>query len=257
LPIRTLIIDDEPLARRRIRRLLIGDPEVEVIGECGEGTSAAAALQNDTPDLVFLDVQMPGADGFDVVAAAPAGREPVIVFVTAHDEYAVRAFEVHAVDYLLKPIDRARFAEALLRAKTRLQLAMVPGGNDSNRLAALLEELGQRQKYLKRLLVRTRESFIFVEVDEVEWIRAAGKYLELHVGPKTHLLRQRLHILQSRLDPTRFVRTHRSTIVNVRRIRELQPAFHGNYVIILHDGTEVPLTPGYRAKLQSLFSAES
>ena len=257
MPIRTLIVDDEPLARRRIRRLLAGDPEVEVIGEYGEGASAAAALQQDTPDLVFLDVQMPGADGFDVVAAAPAGRQPVVIFVTAYDEYAVRAFEVHAVDYLLKPLDRARFAEALLRAKTRVQLGRVGVGKESNRLATLLEELGRRQTYLKRVLVRSRESFIFVEIDQVHWIRAAGKYLELHVGSKTHLVRQRLHILENRLDPDRFVRTHRSTIVNVRRIKELQPAFHGNYVIVLDDGTEVPLTPGYRARLQSLFSAES
>jgi two-component system LytT family response regulator len=243
------------LARRRIRRLLAGDPDVEVIGECGDGASAAAALRQDMPELVFLDVQMPGADGFDVLAAAPAGRRPVVVFVTAYEEYAVRAFEVHAVDYLLKPIDRARFAEALERARTQVQLRRVGGRDPSARLATLLEDLERRQTYLKRLLVRSGESFLFVEVDQIDWIRAAGKYVELHVGPTTHLLRQRLHLLEARLDPDRFARTQRSAIVNVRRVKELQPAFHGNYVIILQDGTEIPLTPGYRAKLQRLFSA--
>jgi two-component system, LytTR family, response regulator len=255
LRIRTLIVDDEPLARRRIRRLLDSDPDVEVIGECGEGTSAAAALEQHTPDLVFLDVQMPGADGFDVVGAAPAGRRPVVVFITAYDEYAVRAFEVHAVDYLLKPIDRARFAEALERAKTQVELHRAGGGEHGARMATLLEELRRNETYLTRLLVRAGESFIFLEVDQIDWIRAAGKYVELHVGPKTHLLRERLHVLEARLDPNRYVRTQRSAIVNVRRVKELQPAFHGNYVVILHDGTEIPLTQAYRAKLQRLFSA--
>jgi two-component system LytT family response regulator len=255
LRIRTLIVDDEPLARRRIRRLLVGDDEVEVIGEYGDGASAAAALGRDAPDLVFLDVQMPGADGFEVVAAAPAGRRPVVVFITAYDEYAVRAFEVHAVDYLLKPIDRGRFAEALDRAKTQVQVRRLGGDDHSARLATLLEELQRRQSYLKRLLVRSGESFIFVEVDQIDWIRAAGKYVELHVGPNTRVLRQRLHLLEARLDADRFVRTHRSAIVNVRRIKELQPAFHGNSVIVLHDGTEIPLTPSYRAKLQQLYGA--
>jgi two-component system LytT family response regulator len=255
LSIRTLIVDDEPLARRRIRRLLAGDPDVEVVGECGDGVSAAAALQRDPPDLVFLDVQMPGADGFDVVSAVPAGRRPAVVFVTAYDEYAVRAFEVHAVDYLLKPIERGRFAESLERAKTQLRLRRLGDGGPDARVAALLEGLRRRHTYLKRLLVRSGESFVFVEVDQIDWIRAAGKYVELHVGPKTHLLRQRLHLLEARLDPDRFARTQRSAIVNLRRVRELQPAFHGNCVVVLHDGTEVPLTAGYRAKLQRLFGA--
>jgi two-component system LytT family response regulator len=255
LRIRTLIVDDEPLARRRVRRLLAGDPDIEVVGECGDGAGAAAALRQDTPDLVFLDVQMPCADGFEVVAAAPAGRRPVVVFITAYDEYAVRAFEVHAVDYLLKPIDRARFAEALERAKTQVRLCRVGGGEPCARVETLLEELRRRQTYLKRLLVRSGESFLFVEVDQIDWVKAAGKYVELHVGPKTHVLRQRLHVLEARLDPDRFVRTQRSAIVNVRRVKELQPAFHGNYVVILHYGTEIPLTPGYRARLQRLFSA--
>jgi two-component system LytT family response regulator len=255
LSIRTLIVDDEPLARRRIRRLLAGDPDVQVIGECGDGTSAAAALQRDTPDLVFLDVQMPGADGFDVVAAAPAGCQPVVVFVTAYDTYAVRAFEVHAVDYLLKPIDRGRFAEALQRAKTQLHLRRLGDGDHHARVATLLAALQRRHTYLQRLLVRSGESFVFVEVDQIDWVRAAGKYVELHVGPKTFLLRQPLHLLEARLDPDRFIRTQRSAIVNLRRVKELQPAFHGNCVVVLHDGTEVPLSPGYRAKLQRLFGA--
>jgi two-component system LytT family response regulator len=247
--IRTLIVDDEPLARQRLRALLEADPDVELVGECGDGREAVAVLQKIRPDLVFLDVQMPALDGFGVLAAV-GGRLPVVVFVTAHDRYALRAFEVHALDYLLKPFDKDRFHTALARAKA--QVRREQDGAVSQRLLDLLKDVREPRNALGRLVVKSGGRVYFVRVEDIDWVEAAGNYVRLHVGKEDHLLRESMAGLEARLDAARFLRIHRSTIVNVERIRELQPAFHGDYAVILRDGTELTLSRGYRDRLQAL-----
>src|SRR5262245_36771487 len=217
---RALIVDDEPLARERISDLLQADEELEVVGECGDGQAAVAAIQHLKPDLLFLDVQMPKLDGFDVLEAVGPDAMPVAIFVTAYDRYALRAFEVHALDYLLKPFDRERFQHALQRAKQ--QLERQKSGELNQRLVALLEDVKQ-QKPLDRLVIKSAGKVYFLRVEEIDWIEAAGNYLKLHVGDDTHLLREKMTTLESRLNAEQFLRIHRSTIVNVERIQELQP----------------------------------
>ncbi len=249
--VRTLIVDDEPLARQRLRGLLGRDPEIEVIGECGDGQEAVAAVREHRPDLVFLDVQMPVLDGLGVLEALGPENVPVVVFVTAYDRYAVRAFEVHALDYLLKPFDRDRFDKALERAKAEVQRARTDDA--SERVLALLEELKGGPKPAERLVIKSADRVFLVRTEDVDWIEAAGNYVRIHVGKEAHLLRETMNALETRLDPARFLRIHRSTIVNIERIRELQPLFHGDYVVILQDGTQLTLTRGYRQKLPELF----
>jgi two-component system LytT family response regulator len=250
--IRTLIVDDEPLARQRLRRLLEADPDIVVVAESGDGAQAVADVQEHQPDLVFLDVQMPALDGFGVLQAVTArlagSALPVVIFVTAHDRYALKAFEVHALDYLLKPFDKDRFAAALARAKTHIRqegAAALQG-----RLHLLLQNLPIRRAGVERLIVKSGARVAFIRTAEIDWIEAAGNYVRLHVGNDDHLLREPLSAIEKKLDPARFVRVHRSSIVNLDSIRELQPAFHGDYVIILRDGTEVPLSRGCREKLE-------
>ena len=251
MKIRALIVDDEPLARQRIRTLLEADPDVEVVGECADGRSAVAAVREQAPDLLFLDVQMPLLDGFGVLAALGAGPLPVVIFVTAHDRYALRAFEVHALDYLLKPFDRERFRTALGRAKA--QVRREPDGDVSRRLLALLRDVQQARKPLERLVVKSGGRVYFVRTEDIDWIEAAGNYVRLHVGKEAHLLRESMAGLEARLDAGRFLRIHRSTIVNIEHIRELQPAFHGDYAVILRDGTQLTLSRSYRATLPRFF----
>jgi len=248
--IRALVVDDEPLARRRLRRLLERDPEIETVSDCGDGHAAVAAIAEHAPDLVFLDVQMPEVDGFAVLERLPAGRTPLVVFVTAYDQYALRAFEVSAVDYLLKPFDRRRFEKALQRAKARL--AAEAGEGLGQRTLALLEELRARSSHLDRLVVKAGGRAFFLKTDEIDWIEAEGKYVRLHVGRESHLLREPIGTLEAQLDPRRFLRIHRSTIVNIDRIRELQPWFHNEYRVLLRDGTELMLSRGCRKKLAEL-----
>jgi two-component system, LytTR family, response regulator len=257
-PLNVLLVDDEPLARRLLRVLLAGDPEVTVSGETS-GDEAVDVIERTAPDILFLDVQMPGVDGFEVLARLAPERMPVVVFVTAYDQYAVRAFEVHALDYLLKPVTDARFAEALARAKGRgreRRAGVAPSGgaadSDLERLAALLAERGQR--YLTRLLVPARERTLVVEVDEIDWIEAADYYVEIHVGGRRHLLRETLSQLEGRLDPARFCRVHRSAIVNVTRVREIHPLFRGDGTLILLSGERVPLSRTRRADFLRLFA---
>jgi two-component system LytT family response regulator len=246
--IRTLIVDDEPLARKRIRDLLQGDPEIDLAGECGDGQEAVTLVRKLRPDLVFLDVQMPLLDGFSVLAALGNALPAAVVFVTAHDRYALKAFEVHALDYLLKPFDRARFLSTLERAKSQLRNAKTPGLDQ--RLLDLLQTVKDRQQFPERLVVKSGGRVCFVRVADIDWIEAAANYVRLHVGKEEHLLRASMAGLEGELDPSRFVRIHRSTIVNIERIRELQPAFHGDYAVILRDATELTLSRGYRQKLE-------
>jgi two-component system LytT family response regulator len=246
--IRTLLVDDEPLARQRLRGLLADHADIELVGECSDGQQAVAAVQRLKPDLLFLDVQMPELDGFGVLEALAGALPPVVIFVTAHDRFAVKAFEVHALDYLLKPFDKDRFGAALARAKGQVRLGKSAAAED--RLMALLESAHQRRPTLERLIVKSAGRVSFVRVQDVDWIEAAGNYVRLHVGKEEHLLRESLTGLEAKLDAKRFVRIHRSSIVNIDRIRELQPAFHGDYVVILDSGAELTLSRNCRDKLQ-------
>ncbi len=245
---RTLIVDDELLGRERMRQLLQPETEVEIIGECSNGREAVTAIQEKRPDLIFLDVQMPELDGFGVLQAIGGGPMPVVVFVTAHDKFALRAFEFHAVDYLLKPFDRSRFQAALRRALD--QVKQRQGGSLDQRLSNLLAEFKAPAKPLERLAVKSSGRVVFVRIEDIDWIEAADNYVDLHVGKQSHLLREKMSVLETRLAPDKFVRISRSTIVNVERLKELQPLYHGTYAVILQDGTRLTLSRNYRDKLQ-------
>jgi two-component system, LytTR family, response regulator len=245
---RVLIVDDEPLARERLRMLLAEEAGMQVAGEASDGHSAANAIRALSPDLVFLDVQMPGSTGFEVIEQVGADRMPFVVFVTAYDRYALRAFDVHALDYLLKPFDRDRFRQALTRA--RQQLERRSGGDLEQRLLALVQDLKPAHNRLDRFVVKSGGRVFFVRNDEIDWIEAAGNYVKLHVGSDSHLFRETMNAVEARLDPDLFFRIHRSHIVNIERIRELQPWFNGEYVVFLKNGTRLTLSRGYREKLQ-------
>ena len=247
-PLRVLIVDDEPLARQLVRLLLDADPEVVAIGECS-GVDAVAAIERDRPDIVFLDVQMPEVDGFDVLEKLGIERAPVVVFVTAYADHAVRAFDVHALDYVLKPIDDARFAHALDRAKQQAR-ARQRGDRDDHLSALLLD----RSRYARRFLVRTRDKTLVVNADEIDWIEAADYYVSLHVGSASHLLRETMADIERRLDPERFVRVHRSAIVNIDRVREIHALFRGDAELILAGGTRVRLSRTRRSEFERLFT---
>jgi two-component system, LytTR family, response regulator len=248
--IRTLIVDDEPLARERIVDMLVGDAEVAIIGECGDGLAAVAAIEAHKPDFVFLDVQMPELDGFGVLEAIE--QTPVIIFVTAYDQYALRAFEVHALDYLLKPFDRERFDKALRRAKRQIERERA--GTMNRELVALLADLKSRPRPLERLVIKAGGRVFFLRVDEIDWIEAAANYVKLHAGGEAHLLRETINGLAAKLDPDKFLRVHRSIIVNLERVKEMQPWFHGDYVIIMQDGAQLTSSRNYREQLRKLLS---
>lgn len=247
---RVLIVDDEPLARERLHQLLRGEPTVEVIGECADGREAVAAIQQHSPGLVFLDVQMPELDGFGVLEAIQGEGMPAVIFVTAHDKFALRAFEVHAVDYLLKPFDQERFRTALRRALDQIQRRQ--SGELTAQLTALLKEVKPEARYLERLAVKSSGRVIFLRTEDIDWIEAADNYVSLHVGTETHLHRETMSALVAQLPPNQFLRISRSTIVNVERIKELQPLFHGEYVVILRNGTKLTLSRNYREALRQL-----
>jgi two-component system, LytTR family, response regulator len=252
--IRTVIVDDEPLARERIRSLLEHEVDVEIVAECGSGAEAIDALRRLSPDLVFLDVQIPEPDGFGVLEAVGPESAPVVVFVTAYDQYALQAFEVHAVDYLLKPFDEERFQRALARA--RVALAGRNGQSVNERLLSLLQDLKTVPGYLERLVVKSAGRLFFLRTAEIDWVESAGNYVCLHTGGETHLLRETMSGLESRLDPARFVRIHRTAIVNIDQVKELQPLFHGEYQVVLRDGTELTLSRSYRDRLQEMIGRE-
>lgn len=254
MPVRALIIDDEPLARMRIRDLLASDPRVEVVGEARHGREAVAAIRHKKPGLVFLDVQMPGLDGFEVVREVGAERMPHIIFVTAYDQYALQAFEVHALDYLLKPFDEERFRTALDRA-----LRYIPLEDRADEMAAKLKELlhstksGVPSSYPDRFLVKSRGRIQFLRPGDVEWAEAAGNYVILHSGREEHVLRETMKDFERKLDPRLFIRIHRSSIVNLDAVRELQPLFHGEYAVLLKSGGRLTLSRTYRQKFQKAF----
>ncbi len=247
--IRTLIVDDESLARDRLRQLLQKEPEIEIIGECADGRMAVAMIEKEAPDLIFLDVQMPELDGFGVVEALGTDARPVIVFVTAHDKFALRAFEIHAVDYLLKPFDRERFQKALRRALE--QVKHRESSTLIERQAAVIASL-KTPPTDERLAVKSGGHVVWVKLDEVDWIGSADNYAELHVGAKSHLMRETLAALEARLDPNKFVRISRSIIVNAKRIKELKRLFYGGCEITLQSGTKLTLSRRYRDKLTQL-----
>jgi two-component system LytT family response regulator len=251
--VRALVVDDERLARRRLLRLLKEEPGIDVVGECADGEAAVLAIEEKAPDLVFLDVQMPAFNGFEVLEAIGPERAPAVVFVTAYDQYALRAFDVHALDYLLKPFPRPRFQQAVARARTEVMRGRAGETEDSGRrLLSLLQELRGEGKRLERLAVNTGGRVFFLRMEEVDWIESEGNYLRLHVGAELHLVRGTLKGLEARLDPERFVRIHRSTIVNLDRIREVQPWFQGEHILILRDGTRLTTGGEYGKRLRGL-----
>jgi two-component system LytT family response regulator len=247
--VRTLIVDDEPPARRRVRKFLTEMVDVEVIGECADGGEAVEAIRESAPDLLLLDIQMPKVGGFEVIREVGVESVPAIIFVTAYDRFAVQAFEIHALDYLLKPFTRLRFVRALERAKAQIADAQVAAF--SSRLQELIKTLDGRASYLERISVRLGDRIIFIPVSEIDWIEADGGYALLHTGKMTHAVRESLSVLGRRLDPGTFVRAHRSTIVNVERVREMIPQFCGDQTLILRDGTRLTLSRTRRDELLS------
>jgi len=248
--IRVLIVDDESLARKFIRRMLKDDQEVEIVGECGNGKDAVTQIRRQDPDLVFLDVQMPEMDGFSVLEAVGVDRLPEIVFTTAYEQYAIRAFELHALDYLLKPFDRARFKDAMRHAKERFHYRQLDDGREQ--IGALLENVKRRSQYLDRLIVKAGGRIRFVKTDDISWIEADDKYVHLHFGKSAQMVRQTLGAMETQLDPAKFLRIHRSAIVNIERIQELQPMFSGEHAVVMEDGTRLTLSRKYRDKLFEL-----
>ena len=246
--IRTLVVDDETLARERVLSLLQQEIDVEVVGECSDGGQAVAAIQEQSPDLVFLDVQMPGCDGFEVLKTISPDRMPTVIFVTAYDEYALRAFEVHALDYLLKPFGKDRFQETLRHAREALEARRA--GDLGRRLLAMVNDIKPEPQSVERLVVKSGGRVFFLRTDEIDWIEAAGNYVRLHLGQESHLFRETMNRMETRLDGRRFSRIHRSRIVNTERIKELQPWFNGDHVVVLRDGTRLTLSRLYKDKLQ-------
>jgi len=249
MKVRTLIVDDETLARERLRQLLQDEPEIELLGECADGTEAVEVIQRQSPDLIFLDIQMPELDGFGVLQAMTSTPAPVVVFVTAHDKFALRAFEVHAADYLLKPFDRERFKKALARALDRVKHRE---GAAQQAQAAVLAELKPPSRPLERLAVKTSGKVIFVKLEDVDYIESAHNYVEVHVDKQSHLLRETLNSIEARLPAEKFVRISRSVIVHIERVKELQPLFYGEYAVTLHNGTRLTLSRRYRDRLERL-----
>jgi two-component system LytT family response regulator len=254
MTIRVCIVEDEPLARERIRTLLATVPDVEVVAECANDGDAVAVIRDARPDLLFLDVQMPVMDGFDVLQALGDAVPRSVVFVTAHDQDALRAFDVHALDYLLEPFDGRRFAKALQRVRAGLARE-TPAVNE--RLLSLLEDLRRQKRARQRIVLKNAGRVSFLEVDEIDWVEAEGNYVRLHVGAHSHLLRETMKGIQARLDGERFIRIHRSAIVNTDRIKELHPLFHGEYAVILRDGTRLTSSRGPDNKLRRVLGTAS
>ena len=249
MTLRVIVVDDEPPARARLRRFLKALPDVELIAECGDGAGAVQAIEARNPDVVLLDVQMPELDGFEVLRALDMPRLPAVIFVTAFDKYALRAFEVHALDYVLKPVEADRLSEALAHARRRI----ADDRSAPAALADLLRELKRDREFLTRIPVRSAGTVKVIELVDVDWLSAADNYVTLHAGGREFLVRDTIAAIEQRLDPKSFVRVHRSTIVRFDRIAELMPDAHGDFAIRLKDGTRLAMSRTYRSSLEARF----
>lgn len=249
--LRLLIVDDEPRARSLIRKMVRADSEVEIVAECANGYEAVAAVKERTADVMFLDVQMPEMDGFAVLRNLDGWELPAIVFVTAYDQYALRAFEVHALDYLLKPFDKERFLRTLQRAKAQLRAAT--GFAQSQRIAELLERTKTAGSYLERIALKENGRVVLLKVSEIDWIEAEENYVRLHAGERSHMMRQSLTELESKLNPQQFSRVHRSAVINLAGLKEIRPQFHGEYRLLLQNGAQLTLTRTYRDRFFAKF----
>jgi two-component system, LytTR family, response regulator len=252
LKINALIVDDEPLAREGIKQLLKDEADINVIGECGDGFSAIEIVKRHYPDLIFLDIEMPEMDGFEILRELPIDHNPAIIFVTAFNQYAVEAFKVNALDYLLKPIDPERFRAAVGKARSNLRLRTTAEINE--KFYDLIKILKAKEKPSKRLLIKTSKRIFFVEMNEIDWIEVAGDYVLVHTRGEKYIVRETMNDMEQNLDPACFVRIHRSTIVNIDRIKELQPHYRGDYVVILHSGLKLTLGRTYREKVLSFLN---
>jgi two-component system LytT family response regulator len=252
--LRTLIVDDELLSRKKIRAFLQEHPEFQVVGECADGEQAVAAISAHKPDLIFLDVQIPGRNGFEVLDALPAKPSAAVIFVTAFDKYAVRAFDVRALDYLLKPFNKARFSEALHRFHERK--GRLKGMDHKQELKEALQEIQRESRDNERISIKSGSRIIFLRKGLIEWIEAQGDYVKLHIGKESHMLRETMAAAVARLDPNRFVRIHRSRIVNLDHVREIRPLWGGDYSVLMRDGTELTMSRTYRMSFQSALCGE-
>jgi two-component system LytT family response regulator len=248
--VRAVVVDDEPTAREVVRTLLTEHPTVQVVGEATNGKEAVQLVRRLKPDLLFLDIQMPEVNGLDLARTIQSSGTPAVVFVTAYDEYALRAFEVHALDFLLKPFDQTRFEKALERA--RAQVGREKSPVIDSRIVSLLEELREERKYPERLIVKSSGRVFFVRTEEIDWVEASGNYVKIHTKTEAHLLRESMKNMEAKLDPKTFVRIHRSAIVNIDRIKELEPWFHGEYIVIMRDGTRLTASRVYSDRLSAL-----
>ena len=253
MKLRVLIVDDEPLARERLRSLLQAEPDVEIMGECASGTEAIATIRSTPPDLVFLDMQMPGCDGLQVLAGLPEDQRPAVIFATAHEHFALDAFEVQAVDYLLKPFDRERFQTALRRAHDYQRARQTDALG--RKIETMLSDTASAVRKNERLTFKADGRLVFLKPDEIMWVEAADNYAVLHLTTGRLMLRETMAALEARLGTVSFARVNRSAIVHLDQIKELQPSLHGDYVVLLRDGTKLPLSRGLRGQLGK-FAAE-
>ena len=247
---RVIIADDEPLARNKMRLMLSSEPAVQILAECQNGAETVHALRAYKPDLLFLDIRMPDLDGFEVLGEMLESEMPIVVFTTAYDQHAVKAFEAHALDYLLKPFDQQRLHQAVERART--ELLKMKDRDAAKQILRYLSETGVQFASNRRLIVKSGGRVVFLSFDEIDWVEAAANYVRIYVGKEAYLLRKGIGEIAERLDPAQFIRIHRSAIVNVQKIKELQPVNSGEYIVVLKDGRELPGSRGYRSGLQEL-----
>jgi two-component system, LytTR family, response regulator len=247
--IRVVIADDEPLARNRVRRLLSGEKDIEIVAECKNGREVVDALERHQPELIFLDIEMPELDGFGVMEEVGAEQMPVVIFVTAYDQYAVQAFETHALDYLLKPFDEERFHKALQRARGHMERSR--SGEVAARLLAMLHDVRpQPTPSSDRLVIKSGGRVVFLKSEEIDWVEAAANYVRIHAGNDEYLMRETMNAFEAKLDTRRFMRIHRSIIVNLEKIKELQPCNNGEYIVVLRTGKELSLSRSFRDRIQ-------
>ena len=251
MAIRVLIADDKSSAREKIKRMLHQETDVEIIGECADGLETVSFIEKQKPDLVFLEIQMPGLDGFEILRKIESDKLPFVIFVTESESFAVKAFEVSALDYLLVPFNKERLKTAVQKA--RQQIENRRNGSLDKLLRAFLNKFPDGKNYPDKIMLKTAKGISFINTNEVDWVEAAGNYVKLHVKESGHLLRETMNNIESKLNPDKFLRIHRSSLVNIDRIKELQPLFNGDYIVILQNDTELNLSRNYHDRLQRLF----